>query len=57
MPVSLAISAVATLGYAGILAGPAMIGFVAQISSLSVSFALVALGLLALASCARLVTR
>ena len=57
MPVSLAISAVATLGYAGILAGPAMIGFVAQLSSLSVSFALVALGLLALASCARLVTR
>lgn len=57
MPVSLAISAVATLGYAGILAGPAMIGFVAQISSLSISFALVAMGLLALAACARLVTR
>jgi predicted MFS family arabinose efflux permease len=57
MPVSLAISAVATLGYAGILAGPAIIGFVAQVSSLSVSFGLVAFGLLVLASCARRVTR
>lgn len=57
MPVGLAISAVATMGYAGILVGPALIGFVAQLSSLSVSFALVALGLLVLASCARRVTR
>lgn len=57
MPVGLAISAVATMGYAGILAGPALIGFVAQLSSLGFSFALVALGLLALASCARRVTR
>ena len=57
MPVGLAISAVATMGYAGILAGPALIGFIAQFSSLSVSFALVALGLLVLASCARRVTR
>lgn len=57
MPVGLAISAVATMGYAGILVGPAFIGFVAQLSSLSISFALVALGLLVLASCARRVTR
>lgn len=57
MPVGLAISAVATMGYAGILVGPALIGFVAQLSSLSVSFALVALGLLVLASCALRVTR
>jgi len=57
MPVGLAISAVATMGYAGILVGPALIGFVAQLSSLSVSFALVAIGLLVLASCARRVTR
>lgn len=57
MPVSLAISAVATMGYAGILAGPAMIGFVAQLSSLSISFVVVAAGLLGLAACARLVTR
>lgn len=57
MPVGLAISAVATMGYAGILAGPAIIGFVAQLSSLSFSFALVAFGLLVLASFARRVTR
>lgn len=57
MPVGLAISAVATMGYAGILAGPAIIGFVAQLSSLSFSFALVAFGLLMLASFARRVTR
>lgn len=57
MPVGLAISAVATMGYAGILAGPAIIGFVAQLSSLAFSFGLVAFGLLVLASCARRVTR
>ena len=33
-----AISAVTTLGYAGILAGPALIGFVAHISSLPIAF-------------------
>jgi predicted MFS family arabinose efflux permease len=57
MPMGLAIAAVATMGYAGILAGPAIIGLVAQITGLSVSLALVALGLLVLASCARRVTR
>ncbi len=57
MPVSLAIAAVATLGYAGILAGPALIGFVAQLSSLSISFVMVALSLVVVASCARAVTR
>lgn len=56
MPVSLAIASVATLGYAGLLAGPAVIGFVAHASSLSVSFALVAFGLLVVAACARPVT-
>jgi MFS family permease len=57
MPVGLAISAVATMGYAGILAGPALIGFIAQLSSLSVSFVLVALGMLIVAACAGRVTR
>ena len=33
-----AISAVTTLGYAGILAGPALIGFVAHASSLHMAF-------------------
>lgn len=57
MPVGLAISAVATMGYAGILAGPALIGFVAQISSLALAFMLIAVSLLVLASYARPVTR
>jgi hypothetical protein len=38
MPPAAAISAVTTLGYAGILAGPALIGFVAHISSLHMAF-------------------
>jgi predicted MFS family arabinose efflux permease len=38
MPPAAAISAVTTLGYVGILAGPALIGFVAHISSLHVAF-------------------
>lgn len=39
MPMGLAISAVSTMGYAGILAGPAAIGWVAQITSLPAAFA------------------
>ena len=42
MPPSLAIAAITTLGYAGILVGPAAIGFVAQQSSLGVAFVLLA---------------
>lgn len=42
MPASLAIAAVTTLGYAGILVGPAAIGFVAQHWSLNTAFVLVA---------------
>jgi len=42
MPASLAIAAVTTLGYAGILVGPAAIGFIAQHWSLSAAFVLVA---------------
>ena len=38
MPPGLAISAIATLGYCGILAGPAAIGFVAHATSLPVAF-------------------
>ena len=45
MPASLAIAAITTLGYAGILAGPAAIGFVAQHWTLSVAFVMVAGGL------------
>jgi hypothetical protein len=42
MPASLAIAAVTTLGYAGILVGPAAIGFIVQHWSLSTAFVLVA---------------
>jgi predicted MFS family arabinose efflux permease len=45
MPASLAVAAITTIGYAGILAGPAAIGFVAQQSSLSTALLLVAAGL------------
>lgn len=45
MPASLAIAAITTLGYAGILVGPAAIGFVAQHWTLSLAFIMVAGGL------------
>jgi hypothetical protein len=43
MPASLAIASVTTTGYAGVLIGPAMMGFTADILSLSVAFWLLAL--------------
>jgi predicted MFS family arabinose efflux permease len=49
MPESIAVPAITTLGYAGILAGPALIGFIAHGSSLSFAFALMALLLVAVA--------
>ena len=53
MPASLAISAITTLGYAGILAGPAVIGFVAHASSLNIAFAGLGCALLLVAASAR----
>ncbi len=50
MPAGPAISAITTLGYAGILCGPALIGLVAQATSLNVAFAGVA-GLLFIVTC------
>lgn len=47
MPPALAVAAISTIGYAGILAGPAGIGFVAKAVSLPAAFWLLA-GLLAL---------
>ncbi|MNR45916.1 hypothetical protein D3C85_1648180 [compost metagenome] len=41
--------AITTLGYAGILAGPALIGFVAHGASLSFAFGLMAVLLVAVA--------
>lgn len=57
MPANLAVASITTIGYAGILAGPAAIGFIAQLSSLSVAFGCVALLLLTVAASARAVTR
>lgn len=42
MPESLAVPAITTLGYAGILAGPAFIGFLADATSLSVALLTIA---------------
>ncbi len=42
MPLNMAVSAVSTLGYLGILMGPALIGFIAHQTSLYVSFGLLA---------------
>ncbi|WP_271022277.1 MFS transporter [Rhizobium sp. RCAM05973] len=49
MPANLAIAAITTIGYAGILAGPAFIGFVAQHASLSKAMILLAVALAAVA--------
>ncbi len=46
MPHSTAIPAIMTLGYAGLLAGPAFVGFVAQLTSLPVAFLAIAVLLL-----------
>jgi predicted MFS family arabinose efflux permease len=54
MPASLAIAAITTIGYAGILAGPALIGFVAHASSLSIAFGGLGCALLLVASSAYL---
>ncbi len=48
-----ALAAVSTTGYAGFIAGPALIGFVSDATSLPTAFALVALLCLAAASLAR----
>jgi len=53
MPERLAIPAVTTLGYAGVLTGPAAIGFVAHATSLGTAFLVIALMLLAVAACGR----
>jgi len=46
MPVNMSVAMVATLGYLGILGGPALIGFIAHLSSLYVAFTVVAAALL-----------
>ncbi|OYO31103.1 MFS transporter [Janthinobacterium sp. PC23-8] len=54
MPASLAVAAITTIGYAGILAGPAVIGFIAHATSLNLAFAILGGALLLVAASARL---
>jgi MFS family permease len=49
MPQAVAVPAITTLGYAGILLGPAGIGFIAQHSNLSIAFLFVATLMVAVA--------
>jgi predicted MFS family arabinose efflux permease len=53
MPQSVAVPAITTLGYAGILVGPAGIGFIAQHSNLSAAFLVVAALMVAVAVSSR----
>ncbi len=53
MPPALAVSAMTTIGYAGILAGPAVIGFVAQAIGLHGAFWVLALLMCLVPICAR----
>jgi predicted MFS family arabinose efflux permease len=54
MPEDVAVPAITTLGYAGILAGPAAIGFIAHAASLPAAFLVVALSLVGVAASGRL---
>jgi hypothetical protein len=56
MPAALAVAAITTTGYAGILVGPAAIGFVAQGVGLPAAFWLLAALLCLVPFCARRVT-
>ena len=53
MPEAVAVPAITTLGYAGILLGPALIGLVTRAASLSVAFLILAVLLLGVAGSAR----
>ncbi|MCC5466169.1 MFS transporter [Pelosinus baikalensis] len=57
MPANLAVSAVTTLGYSGILVGPALIGAIAHITSLSFAFLIVAAMLLIVTASSRVVAK
>jgi hypothetical protein len=54
MDTHVAVPAISTLGYAGILAGPAVIGFIAHATSLTTAFLLLAVLLLAVAASGRI---
>jgi predicted MFS family arabinose efflux permease len=57
MPTHLAVAAVTTMGYAGVLLGPAALGFLADATSLAAALGLLVLLLIAVASVARVATR
>ncbi|WP_132273739.1 MFS transporter [Neorhizobium sp. BT27B] len=57
MPSGLAVAAITTTGYAGVLVGPAGVGFVAKHTGLPISFWLLAGLLLLVPLCAGIVTR
>lgn len=54
MPPGLAITAISTLGYLGLLAGPALIGFVAHLTSLTFAFLLLSAAMLVVAASYRM---
>jgi fucose permease len=54
MPESIAVPAITTLGYAGVLLGPALIGFVAHATNLATALLIIALLLLGVAASTRL---
>jgi MFS family permease len=54
MPESIAVPAITTMGYAGVLLGPALIGFVAQATSLAVALMILSAMLLGVAASARM---
>jgi fucose permease len=54
MPQSVGVPAITTLGYAGILIGPATIGFVARVASLPVAFMILVVMLIGVAASGRL---
>jgi predicted MFS family arabinose efflux permease len=53
MPENVAVPAISTLGYAGVLAGPAGIGFIAHLANLPTAFAILAVMLLVVSLCSR----
>jgi hypothetical protein len=53
VPEHIAVPAISTIGYAGILTGPAFIGFIAHITSLSIAFVAVGILLVGVAASGR----
>ncbi len=49
MPLSIAVSAVATIGYFGTLFGPSVMGFVSEMTNLTIAFTLIACSILIIA--------